>query len=317
MTSCKILRKYAVWTVVTIICFWSLQSYSTDRARKSDTQSNPTTAPTGATYVGSEQCKQCHENEFNKVKGTKHFRALGLSGDAEVAGKDVHGCESCHGPGSAHVEAGGDKTKIFSFKNVKSDDVTARCLECHENNQDHQAFQSSKHSRAGVTCTSCHTVHDAKDPSQLIQKDPGLCYTCHAKEKAAFMKPFHHRVNEGLVKCSDCHNVHGGNVEHQLRSTGSEDAVCFQCHSEKRGPFVFEHAPVKTEGCSACHSPHGSNNPRLLTRARVNTLCLGCHSALSGGMNSGNNHSQNTARQNCIACHSQIHGSNSNTRFFK
>ena len=150
----------------------------------------------------------------------------------------------------------------------------------------------------------------------LTQKDPGLCYSCHATEKAAFMKPFHHRVNEGLVKCTDCHSAHGGTTDHQLRTTAAQDAVCFKCHSEKRGPFLFEHAPVKIEGCSACHTPHGSSNPRLLTRARVNSLCITCHSALATGMSSGN-HQQNTARQSCIACHSQIHGSNANNRFFK
>jgi DmsE family decaheme c-type cytochrome len=319
MASSNILRKYAVWTFATIVSFWSMQAVAADKAGKPAQQSNTPKAQSvvsGATYVGSEQCKQCHENQFNNVKGTKHYLALGVGG--EKAGKDVHGCESCHGAGSAHVEAGGDKTKIFNFKDATSDQKTAQCMQCHANNQDHQNFQNSKHNRAGVTCTSCHVVHGPKpEAGQLIQKDPGLCFSCHSKEKSAFAKPFHHRVPEGLVKCSDCHNPHGGNGEHQLRSAASQDAVCFQCHSEKRGPFAFEHAPVKTEGCSACHTPHGSNNPRLLTRARVNTLCIGCHSALPSGMSSGNNHSQNTARQNCIACHSQIHGSNANNRFFK
>lgn len=260
-------------------------------------------------FVGSDQCMSCHEVVGKSVEQGPHWKA-----------KTAHAqsCETCHGPGKAHIEGGGDKSKIFTFENLKPNQVAERCLTCHQNNQDHQFFQSSVHNRANVTCTSCHSIHKAKVTAALLtEKDPGLCYSCHAAEKAAFMKPFHHRVNEGFIKCSDCHNVHGGNVEHQLRSTAAQDAVCFKCHTEKRGPFVFEHAPVKVEGCSACHTPHGSSNPRLLTRARVNSLCIGCHSALPSGMNSGNNHSQNIARQSCIACHSQIHGSNSNSRFFK
>lgn len=321
MKDLRILKKYAIWAFAVVVCLWSLQSFAAKSGEKAQPKSVATQHEVpGATYVGSEQCKTCHENQFNTVKGTKHFSALGLNGDAKnaTANHNVQGCESCHGPASAHVEGGGDKSKIFTFKNVTSEETAQQCLKCHANNQDHQSFLNSEHNRAGVTCTSCHSVHGAKvKTAQLREKDPGLCFSCHAKEKASFMKPFHHRVNEGLVKCSDCHNVHGGNVEHQLRSTGAQDAVCFKCHTEKRGPFVYEHAPVKTEGCSACHTPHGSSNPRLLTRARVNTLCIGCHSSLSGGMNSGNNHSQNVARQSCIACHSQIHGSNSNNRFFK
>lgn len=259
-------------------------------------------------FIGADQCKACHEEAGKSIDRGPHWKA-----------KTAHAqsCEACHGPGKAHVDGGGDKTKIFSFATLKPNEVAQRCLACHQNNQDHQAFQNSLHNRAGVTCTSCHSVHNAKVQEKLlVQKDPGLCYSCHAAQKSEFLKPFHHRVNEGFIKCSDCHNVHGGNAEHQLRTSAAQDEVCFKCHTEKRGPFVFEHAPVKVEGCTACHTPHGSSNARLLTRARVNTLCLGCHSALGQGMTSSN-HYQNTARQSCIACHSQIHGSNSQSYFFK
>jgi len=260
-------------------------------------------------YVGADQCKACHEAVGKSVDRGPHWQA-----------KTAHAqsCETCHGPGKAHVDGGGDKTKIFTFASLKPNEVATQCLQCHQNNRDHQGFESSVHNRAGVTCTSCHSIHNAKVNEKLLtQKDPGLCYSCHQAEKAQFMKPFHHRVDEGFIKCSDCHNVHGSTTEHQLRTTAAQDAVCFKCHSEKRGPFVFEHAPVKIEGCTACHTPHGSSNARLLTRARVNSLCLGCHSAPAGGMSSSYNHVQNSARQSCIACHSQIHGSNSNSRFFK
>ena len=47
----------------------------------------------------------------------------------------------------------------------------------------------------------------------------------------------------------------------QLRATAAQDVACIKCHSEKAGPFVHEHPPVKTEGCVSCHTPHGSANP--------------------------------------------------------
>jgi DmsE family decaheme c-type cytochrome len=125
-------------------------------------------------------------------------------------------------------------------------------------------------------------------------------------------------VNEGLVKCTDCHNQHGGFLSRQVRATSGQDALCFKCHAEKAGPFVFEHQPVKVEGCMACHSPHGSSNPRLLKRSQVNLLCLECHTLSGGGLApAGPNHDQSQKYQACTLCHVAVHGSNTSAVFFK
>ena len=73
----------------------------------------------------------------------------------------------------------------------------------------------------------------------------------------------------------------------QVRALPSGDAVCYKCHADKQGPFVYEHVPVKTEGCSSCHTPHGSTNPRLLKVSLVNMLCLQCHTFPTAGAKSG------------------------------
>ena len=65
------------------------------------------------------------------------------------------------------------------------------------------------------------------------------------RQKAEFDMPFHHRVNEGLIQCTDCHNPHGTVRPQQVRTSSTQDAVCFTCHTDKQGPFVFEHQPVK------------------------------------------------------------------------
>jgi cytochrome c553 len=62
-------------------------------------------------YVGSETCQACHEEQFNAYSHTSHARLTTLS---SWKGK-VTGCESCHGPGKAHVDGSGDKTKIISL----------------------------------------------------------------------------------------------------------------------------------------------------------------------------------------------------------
>jgi DmsE family decaheme c-type cytochrome len=134
------------------------------------------------------------------------------------------------------------------------------------------------------------------------------------------MRPFHHRVQEGLLVCSDCHNEHGTFQPKMLRTSANQDQVCFKCHTDKQGPFVYEHVPVKTEGCTICHFPHGSNNPHMLKRAQVNQLCLECHT--TGGVMGapgpiGPAHNQAQKYQACTLCHTQIHGSNTSAVFFR
>jgi len=269
---------------------------------------SPSSNISDSKFVGSETCKGCHEDQFKNIEASPHYR-VNLP---KVRGEEVHGCESCHGAGSAHVDGGGDKSKIFRFKEARAEDVSRRCLTCHESNPEQREFLRSTHNENGVTCTSCHSVHHSKLEYQLEQNQTPLCFSCHVEQRADFQKPFHHRVEEGLIKCSDCHNAHGTPRDRQLRATPDQDMVCFKCHSDKRGPFVFEHEPVKSEGCMSCHFPHGSTNARMLTSARTNSLCLQCHAATSAI-----GHSQNTRIQQCIDCHASIHGSNLSDVFFK
>jgi DmsE family decaheme c-type cytochrome len=99
-----------------------------------------------------------------------------------------------------------------------------------------------------------------------------------------------------------------------LKTGNSVNEACTSCHTEKRGPFLWEHAVVR-ENCTTCHDPHGSNNDRMLV-AKVPMLCQRCH------VGSGHpptiydatqvaNGSNRVIGRGCVNCHSQIHGSNS------
>ena len=267
---------------------------------------------TGATYVGADTCKTCHEDIYNKSFANTPHAALLKEGK--------HGCEDCHGPGSLHVESGGDITKIISFKTLSPAQVSERCMTCHQANLENSNFNNSMHKQAGVSCISCHSPHHAAEPEHLLVKNqPQLCYGCHAQQKAEFARPFKHRVDVGLIQCSDCHNPHGTLAQKQLRASAGGFDVCTKCHTEKAGPFVFEHVPVKAEGCTSCHTPHGATNPRLLRVSNVNVLCLQCHSEIAGRDIPGTPsfHNQNAKYQACTMCHTQIHGSNFSDVFFK
>ena len=64
--------------------------------------------------------------------------------------------------------------------------------------------------------------------------------------------------------------------------TTQGELPCLNCHSEMRGPFVFDHVTGSGGNCLSCHQPHGSNNPNQLLWARVEQLCLSCHSQTGG-----------------------------------
>jgi DmsE family decaheme c-type cytochrome len=223
-------------------------------------------------------------------------------------------CENCHGAGSQHVDGGGDVTKIFDPAKATPKEAAANCLGCHAGV--HPNFERSPHAKAGVSCISCHDIHASKEESLLKAPQPTLCYQCHTDVKPAFDMPFHHRVNEGLVKCGDCHDVHGTFGNNNLRSTADQNAICTKCHMENRGPFVYEHPAVKAEGCTACHTPHGSQNARLLNMPTINTLCNQCHSPVAAGTVHGMN-AGSAELQPCTDCHTMIHGSNLNQAFLK
>jgi len=260
-------------------------------------------------YVGSDACKACHEELYTKnFESTPHFKTTLKGG---------HGCESCHGPGAAHVDGGGDKTKIVVFKELSRPQANARCLSCHGNNPGQAHFTRSGHASNDVGCMDCHSPHHAKEAERLLtQAQPQLCYGCHTATKADFAKPFHHRVNEGFVQCSDCHNLHGTGTLRQVRNVASGDAVCAKCHADKQGPFVFEHLPVKTEGCTSCHAAHGGTNPRLLRVSQTSMLCLQCHT-LPTRSPMGPAHNLSQKYQACTMCHTAVHGSNSSNVLFK
>lgn len=273
----------------------------------------PATAQTkdtaAADYVGTETCATCHEEVVKGFANNPHTKL------ALEHGKNGVTCENCHGAGKGHVEGGGDITKIFDPAKATPKEVNENCLGCHAGT--HPNFDRSPHAKAGVSCISCHDVHKSATPEFLLKaSEPTLCYQCHTDVKPAFGMPFHHPVNEGVVKCSDCHDVHGTFGNNNLRSTADQNMICTKCHTDVRGPFVYEHAAVKAEGCLACHTPHGTQNPRLLNMPSINTLCNQCHSPVAAGTVHGMN-AGSAEILPCISCHTFIHGSNLNQAFLK
>ena len=283
-------------------------------------------------YIGSTVCKGCHPDVTLNFYKNAHFKSVASGAEPP----ERTGCEGCHGPARAHVEGMGNKALIRAFSTMPKKQVLEACLACHARDMARANIQRSPHTAAEVVCTNCHSVHKSPTPKFLLAKQQNeLCYTCHAPVRAQFSMPFKHRVNEGAMQCSDCHNPHGAfaadwrmGARPRLvdQKLGNEEP-CLKCHSDKRGPFVFEHAVVRVEGCETCHNPHGSMNAKLLRRPVVFTMCLECHNgagngtfgAANGGViiQSSSHNMLDPKYQRCTTCHVRIHGSNSDPNFLR
>jgi predicted CXXCH cytochrome family protein len=297
-------------------------------------------------YAGVEVCSACHQDQAQQFSKTAHAKTYSTA-------KFGTGCEACHGPGKTHVDAmmaaAGDAQKIaaaqkliYSFKGKPADN-SARCLHCHSTSKDQMLFDRSQHKLVGVSCEQCHSAHllvgarseGAKlgvaqehffqvpslpeetrwlHQSLLRKQQPDLCFSCHGTVRAKFALPTHHRVPEGLMKCSDCHSPHGTLNPSQLRQVNFE--VCTTCHTEKRGPWVYEHPALRVEGCTSCHQPHGTVERHLLLRTEGRFLCLQCHvDPHAANVPHGRLSFQTLG--DCTRCHAVIHGSNLNQYFLQ
>jgi DmsE family decaheme c-type cytochrome len=273
------------------------------KAVSADTKAAP-----AATFVGADTCASCHDQVVKGFANNPHTKMVLMHGSSGIT------CENCHGAGSDHVAGGGDVTKIFDPAKASAKDVDAKCLTCHAGA--HPDFMRSPHAKANVSCISCHSVHASKAEHLLTASQPTLCFQCHADQKAQFNMPFHHKVQEGLITCTDCHDVHGTFEKSNLRSRNDSNLICTKCHTEMRGPFVYEHTPVKAEGCMGCHTPHGSQNARLLNMPSINNLCNQCHSPVAAATIHGQAGGSSELTP-CTDCHTYIHGSNMNVAFLR
>jgi DmsE family decaheme c-type cytochrome len=144
-----------------------------------------------------------------------------------------------------------------------------------------------------------------------MRTEADTCFQCHSDvRKAQFQRSTHlfrNENRESQINCSSCHEAHGG-IGEKLMRTASANETCYRCHTEKRGPYLYEHSPVR-ENCATCHKAHGSNNTSLLV-SRPPMLCQQCHMQGRHQTVAGRPNLTFAMGRSCTTCHSAIHGSN-------
>ncbi len=268
----------------------------------------PALASLPAGWVGVARCAECHDEVVTAFAGGAHGRAMTPLGAALPAAA----CESCHGPGEAHADDP-NRENIRTFEGSTKAQASTGCLSCHAAQHAGLLLDTPGHRRAAVVCLDCHVSghRPAAGEPLLVRSRRDVCLPCHRTQATQFELPYAHRDGRQRFECMACHSVHGhtspaGRVDNPL------EASCVNCHTEKRGPFVFPHPPREISGCTACHRPHGSPNPKLLTRASVTNLCLECHT----GTPAFHNLASPKYRQ-CQSCHTAVHGSQRDPRLFQ
>jgi len=299
--------------------FWSLALFSLLVAGPAAAQSSYLESfdiPADAEFVGADMCVECHDvGEFYQHSPHAVERAL------TIPGTDVFACEACHGPGSLHVEEGGEGFILGPgvLGSLPPSRREAMCTQCHTAIGTHYA--GGPHQGTEISCADCHSdqAHfgGAARPAKDFRVQGEFCLQCHAEQVSDFRQPFRHRVLEGEMDCSDCHDPHRG---FEQTTWNGLNETCLGCHTEMAGPFVFEHAGVSEEDCTACHRPHGSNNDQLLVQDG-NGLCLQCHFDVAFNADDGfaigdqSHAGLLTGEARCYDCHFEIHGSNVSPTF--
>ncbi len=265
-----------------------------------------------AGYVGTETCQVCHEAQTANYRGSVH-------GHTETPDLGVGGCESCHGPGERHIEDPETVHMIFASADVEhsAQERAGQCLTCHVDDAATFDYRSSDHLAGAIDCAACHQPHAAAGRDQLrLDTSVESCLGCHEELRADFNLNERHRVLEGMVTCADCHEQHGSSTRARLGGFTQEN--CTSCHTDKDGPFLYEHLSVRVEGCTTCHQPHGSVNRHMLPTQNMGELCYSCHIEVPGFHTSPSGDSfRFDTRTNCVNCHSAIHGSNLHPSFLR
>ena len=256
----------------------------------------------------SGNCIDCHDEMRSILSGTAHT----ISESQKNGG--IY-CINCHPGWENHLNDPSSEniTNPSKVDPYKEFDI---CNKCHFGNSEIDFAHAGKHFQEGVNCSGCHTINTKNDRPEQLKKGSinATCNQCHSLEMASFSSISSHPIKSGGITCVDCHNYFS--AVNNRSTTDSENRTCYRCHSEKEGPFIFEHDATRyygleDGGCLNCHKAHGSPFQYLLKEPDIQ-MCQQCH-IVPEHLTA---HNGEFAGRDCLDCHIDIHGSNHNDHYF-
>jgi len=298
----------SVFTSLVLLCFGTM------------TLAEEKPQPQAEYSKGARQCMTCHSEGKDPAAHEIFMNPMGISkAPKSPFAEGSHDCETCHGPSASHRKKQKDGSRLPPTVSFSDHDTTASknnvCLTCHNNSSSlSMHWPGSVHEEEEVACSDCHEVHAERDRVRDSLSQQEVCFSCHPRTRSETFRASSHPLRFGEMTCTDCHNPHDGTNDALLKRSNIND-TCYECHAEKRGPFLWEHAPV-TEDCTLCHNPHGSNHAALL-KQRSPLLCQQCHAPAGHPVTAYTTEVAEDSFQqrfllarSCTNCHAQVHGSN-------
>jgi hypothetical protein len=184
-------------------------------------------------WTATQEVGMPHPNPLGRARDAKDFEgcfnchATALVSDGVLRPEESLlgvGCETCHGPGKAHIRAAERKEPDLKMADLSKD-----------------------RQRVSIEiCGQCHRAPDTGSPD-----DPSLKRSLPRLQGLALSLSACFKKSEGKLACVTCHDPH----RNADRITRAEyNGQCVSCHTPGRASHVA--CPVKPRGdCVSCHMP--------------------------------------------------------------
>ena len=244
-------------------------------------------------------CAGCHFTGFSLTgDAATGYRAHGADTDATEGLFDYDdngfademniGCESCHGPGSAHWDVAGQGRFIVSPSLLTPERETLLCGRCHSGAEGKLGNSVPLDAAGNFPRPGIDRQTFLAEFTRVADAVPGVDAWTDSREHSKngpqqatdFLRSGHARNQRHLMACSSCHNVHGtgDTTPYLLVARMDDDTICNRCHelegANKTAHIVaattFDHAP-SVPTCVDCHMPmtarYGAGRPGLANGA--------------------------------------------------